>query len=114
MTYRLLSDVVEGIGAGVDNLTLNLVCPSTVVSQTARSSSNITLCHCESLAVVERLDSSECVRFSVKEVGKLHQKLATITRSDLAPVTLKGLAGSCNSNVDILLAGLVDRADNLP
>jgi len=50
---------------------------------------------------------------TVKEIGELNQKLATITRGNLAPVTLEGLAGSCNSNVDILLAGLVDGADNL-
>lgn len=70
-TYGLLSDVVEGVGAGVNNLTLDLVCPTTVVSQAARSSSNITLCHGESLAVVERLNGGDCVRFSVKEVGEL-------------------------------------------
>jgi len=60
-TNRLFSDVVEGIGAGVDNLTLDLVCPTTIVSQAARGSSNITLCHGESLSVVERLDGGKLV-----------------------------------------------------
>ena len=107
-TNGLLLDVVESVRAGVNNLTLNLVCPTTVVSQAARGSSNITLCHCESLAVVEGLNSSELVRVLIEEISKLDEELATVIRSNLAPVTLESLAGSCNSNIDILLAGFVD------
>jgi len=51
-THRLLPDVVEGVRAGIDDLALNLVRPTAVVSQAGSASINITLGHADGLAIV--------------------------------------------------------------
>jgi hypothetical protein len=113
-TDRLLPDVVEGIGAGIDNLTLNLVCPTTVVPQAASCSRNVNaLGHAESLAVVEGLDGGEQIGIFFEEIGKLHEKLSAVLGRLLSPWAVEGLACSVDGDVDILLGGLLDRADNL-
>lgn len=101
------------IGVGVHNLTLDLVCPTSVVSQAAGSSSDITLGHAEGLSVVQRLNSGEEVGVLVEEVGKLVKELATVTGGNLPPHFLEALAGSCYCDVDILLSGLLNLADDL-
>jgi hypothetical protein len=56
-THGLLADVVECVGGCVNDLALDLVCPSTVVSQATDARGNVNvLGHVESLAVVESLD----------------------------------------------------------
>lgn len=112
-TYGLLLDVVESIGACVDDLALDLVCPTTVVSQAARCSSDVTLGHCEGFAVVERLNSSEEIDILVKEVRELDQQLATVAGGNLPPWALECLASGGNGNVNVLLRGLMDLADDL-
>jgi hypothetical protein len=112
-TDRLLPDVVEGIRACVDNLTLDLVCPTTVVPQAASCSRNVNaLSHAESLAVVEGLDSGEQIGILLEEVGELHKKLSAVLRGLLSPWAFEGLACGGDGNVDILLGSLLDRADD--
>lgn len=53
ITYGLLADIVESIGCGVNNLALNLVCPTAVVPQAAGTSANITLSHGDGLSIVQ-------------------------------------------------------------
>ena len=113
-TDRLLPDVVEGIGACVDNFTLDLVCPTTVVPQAASGSRNVdALGHAEGLAVVESLDSSEQVCVLLEEIGELHEKLSAVLGGLLPPWALEGLACGGDSDVDILLGSLLDGADDL-
>jgi len=113
MTHWLLPDVVEGVGVGVDNLALDLVCPTTVVSEAASAESNVSLGHGEGLAVVQALYSGQCVEVLLEEIGELGQELASILWGLLPPWALEGFAGSGHCNVDILLGGLVDRGDDL-
>jgi hypothetical protein len=56
-THGLLADVVECVGGGVNDLALDLVCPSTVVSQATGAGGNVNVPgHAESLSVVESLN----------------------------------------------------------
>jgi hypothetical protein len=113
-TDGLLPDVVEGIRAGVDNLTLNLVCPTTVVPQAASCGRNVNvLGHAESLAVVEGLDGGEQIGILLEEIGKLHKELSAVLGCLLSPWAVEGLACSIDGDVDILLRGFLDRADDL-
>jgi hypothetical protein len=57
--YGLLSRVGEGIWVGIDNLALNLIGPTTIVSQAASNHRDIDLRHTNCLSIVERLNSSQ-------------------------------------------------------
>lgn len=112
-TYWLLPCVCEGVWVGVDGLTLDLVGPSTVVPQAGEGSSHITLGHGDGLSVVERLDGSQLVEVGLHQLGQLDQQLATVLRCNLAPWAIKGLPRGGDGNVDILLSGLGNGADDL-
>lgn len=57
ITYGLLADVVEAVGCCVDDLTLNLVGPSSVVPQATSGGRDIDVPgHAECLTVVESLN----------------------------------------------------------
>lgn len=60
-TDGLVSGVVEGLGVGVDDLAVNLVSPTGVVSQAAGREGHVDLGHGEGLSVVERLDGGQGV-----------------------------------------------------
>jgi len=112
-THWLLPDVVESVWCGVDDLALDLVCPTTVVSQAASGEADVTLGHGQGLSVVERLNGAESVNVGLEEVGQLGKHLATVTWGDLPPGTLESLACSGDSDIDILLGTLVNGADDL-
>ena len=111
-TNGLLLDVVESVGGGVNDLALDLVCPATVVPQAANTHADVNLGHGDGLAVVERLNSSEQVEVLLEQVGELHKKSATVLRGLFPPRALKGLACGGDGDVDILLGGFVDGADD--
>ena len=50
--HRLLFGIVESLRVGLNDLALDLVCPSTVVSQAPSAHANIHLGYAESLAIV--------------------------------------------------------------
>lgn len=77
------------------------------------NSCDITLCHANSLSIVERLNSSQHVGILLNQVGQVIKVLATLFWCNLLPGSLVRLARSCYGNIDILLGGLVYRADNL-
>ena len=112
MTYRLLLDVVEGIWGRIYDLALNLICPTTVVPQASNASTNITLGHGESLAIVQRLNSGQKVNVFLEQVGELVQQLASSLGSRCLPLAIESLARGSHCDVDILLCRLVDGADN--
>jgi hypothetical protein len=113
-TYGLLADVVECVGCCVNNLTLDLVGPASVVPQATSGSGNVNvLGHGESLAIVESLDSGKEVDVLQEEVGKLNEKLSAVLRCLLPPWTVEGLAGGLDSDIDILLGRLLDGCDDL-
>ena len=112
-TERLLSGVVERVGGDIDGLALNLIGPTAVVADGANDGANIATGHGDGLAIVERLNSGEEVEVLLDQVGELQEVDTTLLGSDLAPGTLESLAGSLNGNIDILLGGLVDGADDL-
>jgi hypothetical protein len=112
-TDRLLADVIEGVGACVDDLTLDLVCPATVVPQAASGGRDIdALGHTKGLSVVESLNSSEQVGIFFEKVGELHEKLSTVLGSLFPPWAIEGFACGIDGDIDILLGSLLDRADN--
>lgn len=112
-TKRLLPGVVEGVGGDINGLALDLVGPTAVVADSADDGANIATGHGDGLAIVERLDSGKEVEVLLEQVGELEEVDATLLGSDIAPDTLESLAGSGDSDIDILLGGLVDGADDL-
>jgi len=110
--YRLLFHVVERFVVGLNDLTFNLIRPASIVSQGRDTHANISLGHAEGLSVVERLDGSEQVKVLLELVGQLVQQTTAFKRLHLPPWSLKGSASGFDSNVDILLGGLVDAADD--
>lgn len=88
---------------GLDRLTVDLVGPSTVVSEDSGRLSDVeALGDREDLSVVESLEGGEDVDVSLNQRGDLHQQLASLeTGSVLAPSRLEGLVGTVESVVDI-------------
>jgi hypothetical protein len=108
-----LSCVGEGIWVGIDNFALNLIGPATIVSQAASNHGNINLCHSNGLSVVERLNSSQKIGVLLNQFGKFDEELASLFWCLLSPCCLECLAGSSYRNIDILLCGLGNGADNI-
>lgn len=114
ITYGLLADVVEAVGCCVDDLTLNLVGPSSVVPQATSGGRDIDVPgHAESLTVVESLNRGEKIGILLKEVGELDKQLSSVLWCLLPPWAVEGLACGSDSNVNILLGGLGNIADDL-
>ena len=111
-THGLETGVGEGVGVGIDGLALDLVGVAGVVAEAADDGTDVTLRHGDGLAVVQGLDGGEEVCVLLGDIGQLVQKLASLLRGDFAPLALEGLAGCGYSNVDILLCGLADGADD--
>lgn len=113
ITHWLLPCVCEGLWVGVDGLALDLVGPATVVPQAAGGSSHIALGHGDGLSVVQRLDGSQLVEVGLHQLGQLDEQLATGLGGGVPPLAIEGLPRSGDGNVDILLGGLGDGADDL-
>lgn len=112
-THGLLAGVGEHLRVDVNGLALDLVGPSTVVADAGGDGTDVTLGHGDGLAVVEGLDGGEGLDVALNEVSKLQQELGADSGGSGAPLALKGLAGSCDGNVDILLGGFADGGDDL-
>jgi hypothetical protein len=114
ITYGLLADVVECVGGGVNDLTLDLVGPTSIVPQATSGSRYIdVLGHAEGLAVVQSLNWGEEVGILLEEIRKLDQKPSAVLGCLLSPWAVEGFAGSSYGNVDILLGSLLNSADDL-
>lgn len=113
ITYSLLAGVRESLVVGINSLSLDLIGPSTVVSQDASDHSNVVLGQRDGLSVVQRLDSGKGIKVLLDQLGELDEKLATVLWADLRPWSFERGAGSLDGNVDILLGGLGDGANNL-
>jgi hypothetical protein len=113
VTYGLGSGVVEHLGSNINGLALDLVGPTTVVSEAANNSTDIATGVGDGLSVVERLNSGEEVEVLLSEVGELEEEVASGLGSGLPPLALESLAGSGDSQVDILLGTLADGGDDL-
>lgn len=112
-TNGLVTGVGEGLGVGVNSLTVDLVGPAGVVTEAAQSVGQVDLGHGEGLAVVEGLNGGDSINVALNQVGQLVQETATVGGGNPAPFTLVGLAGSGHGDVDILLVGLVDGGNDL-
>lgn len=97
ITYGLGSGVVEHIGSNINGLALDLVGPTTVVSEAANNSTDITTGVGDGLSVVKRLNSGEEVEVLLGEVGELEEKVSSGLGSSVLPLAIKSLAGSGDS-----------------
>ena len=111
--YRLIFRIVEVVGVCVDSVTGDLVGPSTVVPNATRDGLDITPRHGNRLSVVERLDGSQEVGVLVNEVGESGKQNTPLLGRNSLPFTVEGLPRRRYRQVDILLGGLVDGADDL-
>lgn len=109
----LMAGVVEGLGIGVDNLAVDLVCPAAIVSDTAGSVGNVDLSDGEGLAVVKGLDGSQGIAMLFHQVSQLDEHAATICWGDMFPGSVEGGTGSGDGDIDVLFCGLVDGGDGL-
>lgn len=102
-TDRLMSGEGEFGIRGLDGLAVNLVGPTTVVSEDSGRLGHIkALGNGKDLSIVESLEGSENVYISLDQGSNLHQELASLeTWSVLAPSRLEGLGGTVKSVVDI-------------
>jgi hypothetical protein len=111
-THWLLTGVCEGIRVGINGLALNLVRPATIVSQTSRNHTDIHLRHGDCLAIVQRLNGSEDIQITLDQISKLDEQAAAVLWRDMAPSGLESLARGGDGDVDVLLSGLGDGADD--
>ena len=111
LTYWFLSRVAERLRVCVNSLSLNLVCPATIVSETAYAQVEVRLSHAEGFAVIQRLDSGELLHVALKEVGQLQEAFTSLFRSDESPCLLERLTCSGDGNVNVLLCGFVNGYD---
>lgn len=80
---------------------MNLVSPSTVVSQAARCEANIHLGHGESLAVIQGLDSGESVDVLIEERSEFVKVDTSGGGVGGGPYGVEGFSGGLDGNVDI-------------
>ena len=104
---------MEHVRVDVDRLALDLVGPAAVVPDAADHGTDVAAGHGDGLAIVERLGGSQEVVVLLAELGQLQQVDAALLGGDAAPLALKGLPRGGHGDVDILLGGLVHRADDL-
>jgi hypothetical protein len=110
--HRFFSDIVEGVRSSINHLALNLVCPASIISEAADASSNIAHGHGDGLAIIQRLNGSQCLGLPLKEIRELVQVLATIAWRNRAPFSFKCGASGLDGNVDILFGGFVNMGDD--
>jgi hypothetical protein len=70
-TYRFLSSVAKHIRGNINSLALDLVGPSTVVTDGSNYSAHVAPGIGDGLAVIERLDGGKEILVRLKEVGEL-------------------------------------------
>jgi hypothetical protein len=91
---------------------VDLVGPSTVVSEDVGGGLDVTLGLGNGLSVVESLDGGEEEPVLLEEVRKVVQVPSTVLGSDLGPLALEGSTGSLDGNVDILFNRIVSKVDD--
>lgn len=101
--------------AGLDGLTVDLVCPSTVVSEDGSGFSDIeTLGNTKGLSVVERLERSEDIDISFHQGSDLHEVLASLETWNVeSPSGVEGVVGGIKSDFDVGSETLGDLDEDL-
>lgn len=107
----LVAGVVEGFRVGVDDLAVDLIGPTTVVPDASGRVGDVDLGDGVGLAVVEGFDGSEDVAVLFHQVSQLDKHAAPVSRGDMLPGPVEGGPGSSDSDIDVLLGGLVDGSD---
>jgi len=101
--------------AGLDGLTVDLVGPSTVVSEDGSGFSDIeTLGNGKSLSVVEGFKGSKDVDISLHQGSDLHEQLASFETGNVeSPGGVESIVGSIKSDLDVGSETLGDLDENL-
>ena len=100
-TDRLVSGVVESLMISVDDLAVDLVCPSSVISQAASCCANIALGYGKCLTVVKCFDRGKRIDFLFKKIRELGQQSASICGSGRVPNCVESFSCGGHSDVDI-------------
>lgn len=104
---------MEHVWADVEGLSLNLVCPTSIVPYAADDGGDVSLCHRDGLSIVQRLDRGKQVSVLLEEVGQLQQVQAPLLGCGVPPYALESLPGGGDRSINIFLGSLVDGADDL-
>jgi len=93
----------ELVLAGLNGLTVNLVGPSTVVSEDSSGFSDIeTLGNGKSLSVVEGFEGSKDVDISLHQGSDLHEQLASLETWNVeSPGGVEGIVGGIKSDLNV-------------
>lgn len=114
-TNGLVSGESKLVFASFDGFTVNLVCPSTVVSEDGGGLGNIeSLGNGKGLSVVEGLEGSKDIDISLHQGGDLHEHLASLETGDIeTPGGLEGSMRGIERSLDIGTHTLWDLDEDL-
>jgi hypothetical protein len=104
---------VEHVGLDINGLSLDLVGPAGIVSESANDGGNIATGVADGLSVVERLNSGEDLLVLVADFGELLEEDTTLVGGGELPLSVESLAGSGDGEIDVLLGTLADGGDDL-
>jgi hypothetical protein len=105
----------EFVLAGLDGLTVDLVGPSTVVSEDGSGFSDIeTLGNGKSLSVVEGFEGSKDIDISFHQGSDLHEQLASLETWNVeSPGGVEGIVGGIKSDFNVGSETLGDLDEDL-
>lgn len=105
----------ELVLAGLNGLTVDLVCPTTVVSEDSSGFSDIeTLGNSKGLSVVEGFKGSKDIDISLHQGSDLHEQLASLETWDVeTPGGVEGIVSGIKSDLDVGSETLGDLDEDL-
>jgi len=114
-TDGFVSGEGELVLAGLNGLTMDLVCPSTVVSEDSSGFSDVeTLGNSKGLSVVEGFKGSKDIDISLHQGSNLHEQLASLETWNVeSPGGVEGIVGSIKSDLNVGSETLGDLDEDL-
>lgn len=104
---------MKHIRGNVNSFTLDLISPTTIVSQTTDNGVHVTTGVVDRLAIIKRLNSGEKLLVLLGQIGQLVQKVGPFTRRRVLPSGFECLSSSRHGEIDVLLGAFVDGSDDL-
>lgn len=109
-----MTGVDELIRGSVNDLTMDLVGPTSEVTVAANASRDIIVSgNGEGLSVIDGFESSKLILITLHKISQLVDQDTTVSGSYLGPDVLVRGIGSFNGSVDIFLSSAVNLANDL-
>lgn len=104
---------MKHVRGDIDRLSLDLIGPASVVSQTADHTVQVPTRIVDRLSIIKRFDCGKQLLVLLGKVGQLVKQNASLLRCRGLPDTVKCSSSCVDSEVDVFLSALVDRNDDL-